>query len=110
MKEDKTAELDARGDLAKWHPVRRHTRDFSKRGGIGFSGNSMRLNARVFARDLFQFGYASHHELGEQEVAFVLTLIDDSDTDAIYNSMAQRLSTFVESAVVGQEIEIGNQA
>lgn len=109
MKEDRTAELTARDDLAKWHPVRRHTRDFSKRGGIGFSGTSMRLNARIFARDLFQFGHTSHHDLGEQEVAFVLTLTDGSDTDAIYNSMAQQLSTFVESAVVGQEIDIRNQ-
>jgi hypothetical protein len=110
MKEDKTAELEARDDLAKWHPVRRHIRDFSKRGGIGFSGSTLRLNARVFARDLFQFGYASHHDLGEQDVAFVLTLTDGSNSDAIYNSMAQQLSNFVESAVVGQEIDIGNQS
>lgn len=106
MKEDKAAELDARIDLAKWHPVRRMMRDFSKRGGIGFRGTNFRLHARVFARDLFQFGFASHHELGEQEAAFVLTLSDGSDSSGIYNSMAQRLTNFVESAVVGQEIEI----
>ena len=69
----------------------------------------MRLNARIFARDLFQFGHTSHHELGEQDVSFVLTLTDGTDTDALYNSMAQRLTTFVESAVIGQEININNQ-
>jgi hypothetical protein len=109
MREDTAAELEARTDLAKWHPVRRHKRDFSKRGGIGFSGRNLRLNARIFARDLFQFGIASHHELGEQDVAFVLTLSDGSDTAGIYNSMAKRLNAFVESAVVGQEIEIDNR-
>lgn len=95
--------------MAKWHPVRRHIRDFSRRGGIAFRGNTMRLNARIFARDLFQFGHTSHHELGEQDVSFVLTLTDGTDTDALYNSMAQRLTTFVESAVIGQEININNQ-
>ena len=108
MKEEKTAELDARADLAKWHPVRRLMRDFSKRGGIGFRGTALRLHARVFARDLFQFGLASHHDLGEQEVAFVLTLSDGTDSSNLYNSMAQRLTNFVESAVVGQEIEVEN--
>jgi len=106
MKEDKKAELDARADLAKWHPIRRHSRDFSKKDGLTFSGDTMRLHARVFARDLFQFGISNHGELGEQDVAFVLTFRSGADDPSIYNSTAQRLSTFVESAVVGQEIQI----
>jgi hypothetical protein len=57
-----------------------------------------------------QFGLTTHHDLGEQDVAFVLTLADGSDTSGIYNSMAQRLTAFVESAVCGQEIEIDNRA
>ena len=81
-------------------------RDFRKRGGIGFRGTNLRLNARIFARDLFQFGLTTHHELGEQDVPFVLTLADGSDTSDILNSMAQRLTNFVESAVIGQEIEV----
>ena len=36
MKEDTTAEMEARTELAKWQPVRRHMRDFAKGGGIGF--------------------------------------------------------------------------
>jgi len=106
MREDRAPELAARSDLAKWHPVRRHIRDFGQRGGITFSGDTMRLHARVFARDLFQFDAADHHELGEQDVAFVLTLSDGSDSSDLYNSMAQRLGTFVESAVVEQAIEV----
>ena len=105
MKESRIKEPDARADLAKWHPVRRHSRDFNKRG-VGFSGDTFRLHARVYTRDLFQFDIPNHHEMGEQEVSFVLTLSDGSTSPAIYNSTAQRLSTFVESAVIGQEIEI----
>lgn len=107
MKEDKAPETHAREDLAKWHPVRRHICDFSR--GRQFSGDTMRLHARVFTRDLFQFGIDSAQELDEQEAAFVLTLSDGSDREDIYNSMTQRLSTFVESAVLGQEIEISNE-
>jgi hypothetical protein len=71
---------------------------------------TVRLPAHALSpRDLFQFGLTTHHDLGEQDVAFVLTLADGSDTSGIYNSMAQRLTAFVESAVVGQEIEIDNR-
>ncbi len=41
-----------------------------------------------------------------RDVAFVLTLSDGSDGSDLYNSMTQRLGTFVESAVVEQAIEI----
>lgn len=106
MKEDKEREMDARADLAKWQPIRHHTRDFSKRGGIQFQGSTMRLHARIFARDLFQFDIANHHELGEQEVAFVLSFSDGSQSSSIYNSVAQRLGNFVESAVIEQSIDV----
>lgn len=107
MREGSASERRAREDLAKWHPIRRHICDFSR--GRQFSGNTMRLHARVYTRDLFQFGIDSPQDLNEQEVAFVLTLSDGSDSEDIYNSMTQRLSTFVESAVLGQEIEISNE-
>ncbi|WP_137150206.1 S8 family peptidase [Devosia sp. FKR38] len=105
MREDKAAEEEARSDLAKWNPVRRHARDFSGRTGLAFSGNSMRLHARIFARDLFQFDITSQRELGKQDVAFVLTFCGGSDSE-IYSSTAQRLSNFVESAVLNQELQI----
>jgi len=109
MKEDTTAEMEARTELAKWQPVRRHMRDFAKGSGITFSGNAMRLHARVYSRDLFQFDLTSHHDLGEQDVAFVLTLSDGSDSNAIYNSTVQRLGNFVESAVLEQAIDIESE-
>jgi hypothetical protein len=34
MKEDTTAEMEARTELAKWQPVRRHMRDFAKGSGM----------------------------------------------------------------------------
>ncbi|WP_312414334.1 S8 family peptidase [Shinella sp.] len=107
MKEDKIKEADARSELAKWHPVRRHSRDFSKRGGIGFSGSTFRLRAQIYARDLFQFNISGgQRELGEQFAAFVLTLEGGAADKSIYNSTTQRLRNFVESAVLNQEIEI----
>jgi len=66
----------------------------------------MRLRARVFTRDLFQFGIGKNRDLELQEVTFVLTLSDGSNSSDIYNSVAQQLGTFVESAVINQEIEI----
>lgn len=105
MKEDTKEELAARADLSKWQPIRRHVRDFRKRGGITFSGNTMRLHARIFSRDLFEFDMDTHHEMGEQDVAFVLTLNDGSDSMGIYNSTVQRLGNFVESAILEQHVE-----
>lgn len=106
MKEDKAPEVDARTELAKWYPVRRHMRDFSKKSGIGYSGATFRLRAQVFSRDLYQFNITgSQRELGEQSAAFVLTF-EGGDNSSIYNSTAHRMRNFVESAVINQEIEI----
>src|SRR5262249_7095284 len=49
---DNTAELKAREEEYKWQPLRRDCRDFSKRGGISFDGDSFRLYARLFARNV----------------------------------------------------------
>jgi hypothetical protein len=104
MKESKLKEDDARKDLAKWSPVRRHSRRFKK--GVSVSGTSVRLLARVFARDLYQFGYNDHHEVGEQEVAIVLSFKSENSSSSIYNSMKQTLGAYVESAVIDQHIEV----
>jgi len=107
MKESTLTEAEAREDLKKWQPVRRHCRDFTKRSGLAFSGNSFQLYARVFTRDLYQFKWKHHSEAGPQEAAFVLTLTaPEGDDGAIYNSMVQQLGNFVQSAVVDQEIDI----
>lgn len=109
MLESTLPENDARDNLKKWQPIRRHCRDFSKGAGLVFSGNQFRLYARVYARDLYQFNWQTNSDVGPQEVAFVLTLRGPNDEPSIYNSTAQLLGTFVESAVVNQEIEIENE-
>ena len=109
MMESTLPESDARENLKKWQPIRRHCRDFSKGAGLAFSGNQLRLYARVYARDLYQFGWQANSDVGAQEVAFVLTLRGPNDEPSIYNSTAQVLGNFVESAVINQEIEIRNE-
>jgi hypothetical protein len=106
MKEDSIPEMDARRELAKWQPVRVHSKEFTSRGGLSFAGRTFKLHARVFARDLFQFDMSHHSELEDQEVNFVLSFSDLSDSPGIYNSTAQMLGNFVESAVLDQHVEL----
>lgn len=103
MKESSLAEADARKELAKWQPVRRHSREFD---GQKFEGNYFRLFAQVFARDLYQFGHTRAEEIGPQEVSFVLTLWGADGDESIHDSTVRALGNFVESAVLNQEIEI----
>lgn len=109
MLESTLKEQDARKELRKWQPVRCHYKDFAKGEGLGFDGNHLQLYARVYMRDLYQFGLTHHSQAGPQEVAFVLTLSSGDGAPSIYNSMVQALGNFVESAVVNQEIEVRNQ-
>lgn len=105
MKESTIPESDARELLRKWQPVRRHCNDFTRKGGWQFVGNSLRLYARVFTRDLYQFGWSHHSQAGPQEAVFVLTLWSGDGQPSIYNSTVQALGNFVESAVLEQDIE-----
>ena len=66
----------------------------------------MRLYARVFTRDLYQFDIEQQSQLDSQEAVFVLTLVAADHNAPIYNTMAQQLGNYVESAVIDQEIEI----
>ncbi len=104
MKESTIRENDARDELKKWYPVRRHSADFSKQGRQ-FTGRFFRLYARVFTRDLYQFGWRRHSQAGPQEAAFVLTLRSGEGRRSIYDSTVRALGTFVQSAVLEQEIE-----
>ena len=105
LKTSEVAEQKARAELHKWNPVRRHCRDFRQKA-LTFSGDAMRLYARVFARDLYQFGVARNDEVQPLQAAFVLSLSDGTDGSELYNEMRATLGTFVESAVLDQEIEI----
>lgn len=66
----------------------------------------MRLNARVFARDLYQFDVSHHSELPKQKVSFVLTLRCPDGTESVYDSAVRALAADIESAVINQEIQI----
>ncbi|MGV8001770.1 S8 family serine peptidase [Photorhabdus temperata subsp. temperata] len=103
MRESKEKENTSRKDLAKWSPVRHHAKEFSR---TNIANHSLRLYARIYARDLYQFDMESHRELDEQEVSFVLTFRSNDENSGIYNSMTQRLGAYVESAVINQNIEI----
>ncbi|WP_221179277.1 S8 family serine peptidase [Pseudomonas frederiksbergensis] len=103
MKESKDKEVDARSELAKWSPIRRHASPFS---GKSMDMNSLRLHARIYTRDLYQFQLNSHHDLAEQEVAFVLSFEGAVEGSSIYNTMTSRLGTSVESAIIEQSIDV----
>ncbi|WP_219847610.1 hypothetical protein [Photorhabdus hindustanensis] len=70
--------------------------------------SKLRLYARIFTRDLYQFDMSSHHELSEQEVSFVLTFKSHDKDSGIYNSMKQRLGPKVEVGIIEQDIDIDN--
>jgi|GEM_PF-4438953 len=53
--------------LGRWFRSKRSCRDVR----FGFSGSNLRLYARVYMRDLYQFGWTHHSQAGAQEVAFV---------------------------------------
>ena len=102
MRESVTRERDARAELAKWHPVRRHSKSF-KRGRMLY-GDTMKVYARVFTRDAYQFEQEDVDQ--PQQVAFVLTLMAPTAEDDIYSSMTAQLGAYVESAVLEQDIDI----
>ncbi|WP_024905764.1 S8 family peptidase [Robbsia andropogonis] len=107
MREDVESEDLARAELSKWNPVRHHVATIPN--GRSFSGTTLRVCARVFARDLYQFGLANNGEIPPGQVAFVLTLSapeSASRNSSIYNSVAARLGTYVESAVNDIEVAV----
>lgn len=107
MRESTEREQVARNEYAKWNPVRHHVRDI--RQGVVFSGDTLRICARVFGRDLYQFGLNNNSEIEPSRVAFVLTLSapkSSQTASSIYNSVATRLGTYVESAVNDIEVSV----
>lgn len=104
MQESTMDELSARSDLKKWQPVRHHKLDdFSK--SIN-PGGKLRVRARVYTRDLFQTGLTVGDAIPTQNVAFVLKLAGSDDGDGLYNSMVAQLGSFVESAIIEQDVNI----
>ncbi|TBL59563.1 S8 family peptidase [Hafnia paralvei] len=105
MKESKEKEVESRKELAKWSPIRHHGKVFS---GVSVDNNVLRLHARIYARDLYQFGMNSHHEMDEQRVSFVLTFKSKNKGAMVYDSMVTALGTDAEVGVIERNIDINN--
>lgn len=103
MDTDKIPERKARDVEHKWCPVRHHARDFSKTG-LKFSGQHMRVYARVYVRDLYMYGYQHAEQVPDLETHFVLTLKGKDDNDEIYNQLRTMLGSFVESSILEEDI------
>lgn len=106
MKESTARETQARAEHAKWNPIRYHATSIPK--GRAFSGRTLRVCARVYGRDLYQFGLRSNSELEESAVAFALTISapPGQGTASIYNSLATSLGNYVESAVNDIDVNV----
>jgi hypothetical protein len=85
--------------------LRSNSRDLSKGRGIGFIGNSFRLYAGLFARDVEQFGLSRNADIPSIEATFVLTLSDGPPNCQIYDTVTASLGNFVERAVINQDIQ-----
>ncbi len=108
MKESTAREAQARAEYAKWNPIRHHATTIAN--GKAFSGQTLRVCARIYGRDLYQFGINGNSEIEESEVAFVLSIsapVGHSGT-SIYNSVAASLGNYVESAVNDIEVNVPN--
>jgi hypothetical protein len=105
MKESTLPEHQARNELKKWQPIRQHKKS---NFDCALGGGALRVRARIYARDLYQPGMPTRASLPPQNVALVLTLKGPDGSSTIYDSMVQELGNFVESAVIDQDVTVGN--
>lgn len=59
----------------------------------------MRLYARVYTRDRFQFAWSANEDAPLQRVAFVLSLAAPDGDENFYNAAVAQLGTLVENAI-----------
>ena len=102
----KITEQEARAIDHKWSPIRHHERDFRS---VGFDGEALRVYARIYVRDLYQYGYRSMDEAPEMDTVFVLSLGTGDEDDDIYNQLRDQLGAFVETATIETEIDVENE-
>lgn len=103
---EKITEQDARVIDHKWSPIRHHRHDFQN---VGFDGDTLRIYARVYVRDLYLYGYTAADEVPEMETVFVLSLGTGDENDDVYNELRDQLGAFVETAVIESDINIDNE-
>lgn len=102
----KITEQEARALDHKWSPIRSHRHDFQS---VSFEGDVLRIYARIYARDLYLYGYGSTEEIPEMETVFVLSLGTGDENDDVYNELRDQLGAFVEAAVVETDIDVDNE-
>lgn len=102
----KITEQEARALDHKWSPIRHHRNDFQS---VSFEGDMLRIYARIYARDLYLYGYTGSEEIPEMETVFVLSLGTGDENDDVYNELRDQLGAFVEAAVVEADIDVDNE-
>jgi hypothetical protein len=102
----KITEQEARSLDHKWSPIRHHTNDFQS---VSFEGDMLRIYARIYARDLYLYGYSGADEIPEMETVFVLSLGTGDENDEVYHELRDQLGAFVEAAVVEADIDVDNE-
>lgn len=102
----KITEQEARSLDHKWSPIRHHKNDFQS---VSFEGDMLRIYARIYARDLYLYGYSGADEIPEMETVFVLSLGTGDENDDVYNELRDQLGAFVETAVVEADIDVDNE-
>ena len=104
LDESEIAEQQARLDFEKWQPVR-HFPLASIPRGRAQAGNMIRLYARVYTRDRFQFNFTSNEEAPVHRAAFVLSLVAPDDDPEFYNTAVAQMGNLVENAL---DVEVEN--
>lgn len=102
----KITEQEARALDHKWSPIRHHRNDFQS---VSFEGDMLRIYARIYARDLYLYGYTGTDEIPEMETVFVLSLGTGDENDDVYNELRDQLGAFVEAAVVEADIDVDSE-
>ena len=102
---EKITEQDARAIDHKWSPIRHHKNNFKN----AFDGDTLRVYGRVYARDLYLYGYTRADEVPEMDTVFVLSLGTGEESDDIYNELRDQLGAFVETAIIESDIDIDIQ-
>ncbi|MEQ8693783.1 MAG: S8 family serine peptidase [Gammaproteobacteria bacterium] len=100
---DKIAEEEARAVDHKWSPVRHHKKEFKR--GVSFDGDMLRVYARIYARDLYLYGYRAD-QIPEMDTVFVLSLGTGNEEDDVYNQLRDQLGAFVETATIETDIDV----
>ena len=98
LDESELEEQEARTDVSKWEPVRHFPLVMIPRGR-SFIGNELRLYARVYVRDKFQFGLTANEDAPAQRVAFALSLIAPDGDENFYDATVAQFGNLVENGL-----------